>query len=76
MKTQSWQGSLKFKTYNPRKVKKYGVLSEWCVGQYTDVYLLHKYISSKGKEVVEHSISTFREKLRTESTHLSREFLK
>jgi len=69
----SWQGRLKFRTYNPRKITKYGELARM-VCEAVSGYICSLEINS-GKEVGGNSVINFREKLGPKSSHLSRQFL-
>jgi len=68
----SWQGHLKFRMYNPGKIKHGELVRMMC--EAVSGYICSLEIYSE-KEVGGHSVITFREKLGPKSSHLSRQFL-
>jgi hypothetical protein len=70
----SWHGRMKFRTYNPGKIIKYGELVRMVCEAVSSYIRNIELYSAEGKKL-DDSVITFRPKLRPKSLHLSRQFL-
>ena len=73
--TIPWRGRLKFKTYNPVKISKYGVLVRMVCEAVSGYTCNMEIYSAEGKKLEDTVLITFRQKLRPKSSHLSRQLL-
>jgi hypothetical protein len=66
-----WRVHLKFRTYNPGKIVKYGMLVRMVLKLYQDIFVTW----CSGEETGEHFASSFRQTFRSKLSRLSRQFL-